>query len=71
MQIPEWLSWVVHCLVGGGAASGIVLAWMVIRRLNRDESLRQDFPPHRHINGKILYPRDYEPAVVERLHGGD
>ena len=29
----------------------------------------KDFPPHRHINGKILFPADYEPTDLERLGG--
>jgi hypothetical protein len=60
-----------------GALSAVVtltvascsLAWKAIQRINRDESLRQDFPPHRHINGKILYPHEYKPAAVEHLPG--
>jgi hypothetical protein len=29
----------------------------------------KDFPPHRHVNGKVLYPADYEPTDIERLGG--
>jgi hypothetical protein len=41
----------------------------VLKRLDRDESLRTDFPPHRHISGEIIYPRDYEPAMTQKLQG--
>lgn len=69
--IPHWVDFLIHVLDGSGGVAMIGVGWKVMRRLNRDEDLRQDFPPHRHINGKILYPRDYEPALVEKLHGGD
>lgn len=66
-QLQFWAQIAIYTLFSGGSVAAITLAVAVLRRLNRDESLRQDFPPHRHINGKILYPRDYEPAVVEKL----
>lgn len=68
---PEWLDWVVHLVSSTAAVAAVTAAWRLLQRMNRDESLKQDYPPHRHINGKILYPHDYEPAVVERLHGAD
>lgn len=30
-------------------------------------AMLKDFPPHKHINGKILYPKGYEPGQVETL----
>jgi hypothetical protein len=49
----------------------IVVAWQVIRRLNRDESLKRDYPPHRHINGsRIMYPKEYQPSEIENLGKG-
>ncbi len=65
--MPMWLDVLTRILSGGGAVAAIALAWAVIKRLNRDESLRGDYPPHRHINGKIIYPHEYEPAVVDTL----
>jgi hypothetical protein len=41
--------------------------WFVIRTANRYYYAMKDFPPHRHINGKIMYPRGLEPPVVEAL----
>jgi hypothetical protein len=47
------------------------LAARVIVRLERDASLRRDYPPHRHVGGRLLYPKEYEPSSVERLSGAD
>jgi hypothetical protein len=30
-------------------------------------SLLRDYPPHRHINGRILFPKGYEPPEVMRM----
>lgn len=27
----------------------------------------KDYPPHRHENGRVAYPRDFQPPVVEEL----
>ena len=43
------------------------VAWKVFRAASRVESLLQDYPPHRHANGKILYPPAYQPGKVESL----
>lgn len=37
-------------------------------RLKRDESLKSDYPPHRHINGSIFYPHEYHPTKPEHLN---
>lgn len=34
-----------------------VALWKVVRFMN----VQKDFPPHRHINGHVLYPKDYAP----------
>lgn len=39
----------------------------VIRAANRVFTVLKDFPPHRHINGSIVYPEGYEPTVVQHL----
>lgn len=54
-------------LNGGELAAFMLIAWRVIRALNRFESVMRDFPPHSHINGKIAYPKDFEPGRVETL----
>lgn len=42
---------------------GSPLVWSALRIA----SLLKDFPLHRHLNGKILYPRGYEPQeIVQR-----
>lgn len=40
----------------------------VIRAANRVFTVLKDFPPHRHINGSIVYPEGYEPTVIQRLY---
>lgn len=47
-------------------ASGVII-W-AIKKLSRDETLKRDYPPHRHSNGKILYPSEYPPPPMERLN---
>lgn len=64
--MPEWaLSWLVE---GGMLTVFAGVAWRVIKRLNREETLHSDFPPHRHVNGTILYPREYEPGHIDHVH---
>lgn len=41
------------------------VAWPMLQSANRLKSILQDFPPHRHINGKILYPVGYTPTEPE------
>ena len=42
---------------------GAPLWWSAFRLA----SLFKDFPPHRHDNGHIIYPKGYEPGRVEAL----
>ncbi len=62
--IPPIVDWLCR---GAELASVLGMAWKVIGRLNRDESLKADYPPHRHINGSIIYPDEYPPAKIERI----
>lgn len=39
---------------------GSPCVWGILRIV----SLLRDFPPHRHFNGKIMYPKGYEPPEV-------
>ena len=39
------------------------LLWGTFRLM----SLLRDYPPHRHINGSILFPKGYEPPEVAKL----
>ena len=46
---------------------GIALpSWSRDRRL---KNLMSDFPPHRHLMGKIIFPKGYEPTEVESNGG--
>ncbi len=42
-----------------------------LRKIDRLYNLFSDNPPHRHVNGKIIYPKGYEPPLVESLHGNE
>ncbi len=42
-------------------------AWRVIVAANRVAGVMKDFPPHRHVNGHVIYPDGYEPTTVQRL----
>lgn len=70
MQIDAALgTW--DLLLRGGESSlllgAIVTGIRVIRALDRNQSIMRDYPPHRHINGKVLYPDDYPPSRVDEL----
>jgi hypothetical protein len=39
-------------------------AGFVIRAANRVWTVLKDFPPHRHINGSIIYPEGFEPTAI-------
>ena len=39
----------------------------VVRFVN----IQKDFPPHRHINGSVLYPAGYEPGPPQVLAKGN
>lgn len=48
----------------------VVLAgfgWRIIRKLTGILDALKEYPPHRHVNGKILYPKDYEPGREAKL----
>lgn len=40
-----------------------------LRKLNHLIDLFNDFPPHRHINGFVLYPEGYEPPSPQKMNG--
>ena len=46
----------------------LTAAFFVIRAANRVWSVLKDFPPHRHINGSIIYPEGFEPTEIGRLY---
>ena len=45
---------------------GAPIWWGVFRLA----SILKDFPPHRHDNGNILYPKGYEPSAIQTLYKG-
>ena len=67
------MSGIVDLLIHGGSiGSSVVIAyvgWKVKERLDRDDSLKADYPPHRHVNGHVLYPKDYQPSEVGTIKG--
>lgn len=66
-SFPAVLDWVIHGGTTGFLAFAFYVGFKINARLNRDDSLRSDYPPHRHINGSIVYPKEYEPARTDRL----
>lgn len=62
------LDWLMH---GGQTGACLAIAYFAIKRINRDESLKKDYPPHRHFNGSILYPKEYPPSKIEHLRGDE
>jgi hypothetical protein len=48
-----------------------LVSWKVVRAANRVESVLKDFPPHRHSNGHILFPKGFEPTRVYEMHDHD
>lgn len=55
---PDMIVHLIEILVIGAP-----LWWGAIRFA----SILKDFPPHRHDNGNILYPRGYEPGKIQPL----
>lgn len=47
----------------------IVIGFAVraLRFMGRVEQLFNDYPPHRHVNGTVIYPKGYKPTDEERL----
>jgi hypothetical protein len=41
--------------------------WKANRFFNRILSEREEFPPHRHLNGHILFPKGLKPSKMENL----
>lgn len=70
--MPVWLDWlkdggVITLLIAMGA-----FLRKVMQRLDRDEYLRADYPPHRHVithsdkcGCKLIYPHEYTPSRID------
>lgn len=39
------------------------------RKLDRLLGIFETFPPHLHDNGRIVYPKGYEPPQISRMNG--
>jgi len=66
MMVPDVSNFIASIL---NSAIILGVAFKGIRALNRLMSILQDYPPHRHVNGKILFPKDFEPTRIEALAG--
>lgn len=59
MISPEY----IHYLVDTGLA---VFLWKAVRALNRWYDVLTEYPPHKHVNGHILYPTKLAPGKMEK-----
>jgi hypothetical protein len=50
------------------ALSILGVGWRILRKFDRVLDVLQEYPPHRHSNGKIVYPKHFSPSVVESRH---
>ena len=67
MQInSENLDLAVHAIE---ALSIVLVGLGGIRKLNRLIDLFDTFPPHLHDNGRIVYPKGYEPPQISKMNG--
>jgi len=57
---PDYL----HYIVDSGLA---IFLWKGVRVLNKWIDIMTENPPHRHVNGLILYPKGMEPGEVEHV----
>jgi len=53
----------------GEALTILVVGWRVVAKMNRLISIFEDFPPHRHANGTIVYPKGFAPEELGHLPG--
>jgi hypothetical protein len=61
---------IAEALVGGAIASIPILITQLVA-IGSLKRIFKDYPPHRHINGKVLYPKDYTPTRAESMETGD
>ena len=52
-----------------GIPGAAYVGWKMVRAANRILDVLKDFPPHRHMNGKIIYPKGFAPSEIETLEG--
>lgn len=68
--MAEWIDLALRGGTFGLLAALAWLLWNVKGHFDREENLKRNYPPHRHINGtRIIYPQEYRPAPIEHLAG--
>lgn len=66
--IPQWLDLGLHGFFAAVALYLLGAAKRLYDHVHADEAIKKEYPPHRHINGtRIVYPKEYQPAPIERL----
>ena len=55
---------VVAVLVLAGTVAGF--GWAVLRKLNVIIDALIEFPPHRHVGRKIIFPKAFSPSPIEK-----
>jgi hypothetical protein len=46
----------------------VPVLWKANRALNRYLDERENYPPHLHVNGKILFPKGLKPKDMQETH---
>jgi len=65
--IAEWVLRLVELPFLPAVIYGL---YRIVKALSKFETLLANYPPHRHINGSVIYPEGYEPPVVQKLPVG-
>lgn len=52
-------------IAASGVVAGLIGGFTAATRIS---SLMRDYPPHLHVNGKIIYPPDRQPGHVGTMH---
>lgn len=59
----------IHLTLSFVVSSGmLLLIWKGIRVVNRLWDVLKDYPPHRHDNGHIVFPKGFEPPETQDLY---
>lgn len=60
------LDLLIHLIEALGViGTGLGFGWGILRKLTRIVDALEEYPPHRHSNGRILYPKHFSPGMVE------
>lgn len=60
--MSPWADQLFHAVIAAAGAGIFALLWYIVRLL----VVFKDNPPHRHVSGKILYPKGWSPGRIER-----